>query len=121
MVAGLLRELLSTLLREEAADPRLGLITVTGVRVSSDLCHARVYVSRLGNDAERDAAVAALNHAAPFFRREIARRTRLRRAPELVFQEDTGLETGLRVERLLESIRGPEPRSDDPGPPDDAE
>jgi ribosome-binding factor A len=104
MVGGLLREVLSRLLQEEARDPRLALVTVTDVRVSRDLYHAKVFVSKLGSEAERAAAVEVLNHAASYFRREIARRTRLRRAPELVFEEDTALQGGMRVSRLLDEL-----------------
>jgi ribosome-binding factor A len=105
MVGGMLRELLSRLLHEDARDPRLALVSVTEVAVSKDLSHARVYVSKIGSDAERAAAVAALNHAAPYFRREIARRTRLRKAPELAFATDDALEGGFRVTRLLDEIQ----------------
>jgi ribosome-binding factor A len=116
MIGGMLRDLLSSLLREEARDPRLSLVTVTEVEVTRDLSHARVFVSKLGTDAERQAAVKALNHAAPYFRREIARRTRLRRAPELVFVEDAALQGGFRITRLLDEIRGEQPESDAPKP-----
>jgi len=105
MIGGMLRELLSRLLHEEARDPRLALVTVTEVDVSRDLSHARVFVSKIGSDAERSAAVAALNHAAPYFRHEIAQRTRLRRSPELVFESDEALEGGFRVSRLLDEIQ----------------
>ena len=119
MIAGMLRDLLASLLQEEARDPRLSLVTVTEVEVARDLSHARVFVSKLGTDAERQVAVKALNHAAPYFRREIARRTRLRRAPELVFVEDAALQGGFRITRLLEEIRRDQPEPDSPPPGSD--
>lgn len=105
MVGEALREILSQLLLEETGDPRLTLITVTEVKVSRDLSHARVYVSKLGTPGEREQALRALNRAGSFFRREIAHRTRLRRAPELVFELDAALEEGFRVSQLLDEIR----------------
>ena len=113
MVGGALREILSQLLLEEASDPRLSLVTVTEVKVSRDLSHARVFVSKLGSVSERDDAIHALNRAASYFRYEVARRTRLRRAPELVFEVDTALEEGFRVSQLLEEIRRDAPAGTD--------
>lgn len=78
--------------------------TVTEVRVSHDLRHARVFVSSLGEPGARAAAVEALNHAAPFLRRALGRAVTLKYLPELVFVEDSTLEHGERVERLLREI-----------------
>lgn len=117
-VADVLRDVLARLVREELRDPRVGFVTITEVKVSPDLRHARVYVSRLGDPAERDASVSALNAATAFLRREIARRARLRRTPDLLFVEDEALASGFRVDDLLDGIRrdGPEDDAGDPQP-----
>lgn len=114
-LAELILDILARLVREELRDPRIGFVTLTGVRVSADLRHARVFVSRLGVAAERAASVAALNGAAPFLRRALALQARLRRTPDLAFVEDTSLETGFRVDHLLEEIEKDRPAAPDDG------
>ncbi len=88
-------------------DPRIGLATVTRVELSADLRHARVLVSILGEDAARDKSLQGLSSAAGFVRGEIARRLRLRRAPELVFVLDHGAEDSERIEVLLQKVKKP--------------
>lgn len=104
-------------LRDEVRDRRVGFVTLTEVALSPDLKQARVFVSRLGSEAERDAAVEALNHAAPFLRRTLARRARLRYTPALRFVSDATLERGSRVEEIIQKIHG-DGGADD-GAPDD--
>ena len=122
-VADVIREHLARLLREELRDPRVGFVTITDVRVSPDLRHARGYVSQLGAAADRIASVAALNRAVPFLRRELARSALMRRTPEIVFHEDPTLESGFRVDHLLDQIRGdhsgPDSNASVPNPEDD--
>jgi ribosome-binding factor A len=88
----------------EVRDPLVGFVTLTGVELSPDLRQARVYVSRLGNEAEREAAVSALNHASPFLRHALATRARLRFTPALRFLSDATIERGSRVEAILQEI-----------------
>jgi ribosome-binding factor A len=103
-VADEIHRALATLIQRELRDPRLGLVTVTAVEVSPDLRQARVWVtSLLGQDPE--GPVAALEHAAPFLRRELAHVAGLRFTPELRFIADRSTEQGLRVERLLDEVR----------------
>ena len=104
-VADLVRDRLSEIVARELRDPRVGFVTVTAVEVSSDLRHARVFVTTLGSGAERAASLAALNHAAPFLKRSLAQRTRLRRTPDLRFVEDTAVARGSRIEALLAEMR----------------
>lgn len=85
-------------------DPRIGFATVTAVRVSADLRHARVLVSVLGTEEERRATMAGLRSASPHLRTELGRQMPLRYLPELVFELDTGTDTADRVERLLKQI-----------------
>jgi ribosome-binding factor A len=103
-VAELLRKELSDLLLFGLKDPRVKLATVAGVEVSGDLRHARVRVSVLGKDEEREGAIEALQHAAGFIRSQLGRRLRLRVAPELVFLLDRGAEHSQRMTELLESL-----------------
>ena len=103
-VAEQIRGVLVELIRE-VRDPRVGFVTLTGVELSPDLKQARVFVSRLGSEAEREAAVEGLNHAATFLRRELADRARLRFTPGLRFVSDATLERGSRVEAILQEIQ----------------
>ena len=99
-----LREELSSLLRREMADPRVRLATVSEVHVSPDLRHARVLISTVGADEEREQCVAALRHAAGYLRRQLAHRLRLRATPELDFVLDRGAEHSARIAALLETL-----------------
>ena len=96
---------LSQIIQFEWKDPAVGFLTVTGVDVTNDLSQAKVYVSVLGDDAQKEAAMQALNRGKGFLRSEIGKRIRLRHVPELVFQFDHSIEYGSRIQKLLEEIR----------------
>jgi len=113
-VADLVREVVSDAILHQLRDPRIGVVTVTEVRVSSDLKYARVYVSRLGDADAREASVEALNHAAPFLRRAVGRKIRLKYLPQLTFVADTTLDQSERLEGLLQEIRDERPAEPDP-------
>ena len=99
----LLREEISQLLHRQVKDPRLGgLITVTRVCTSSDLQHAKVYISVMGDDMERHEALATLSSAAGFFHRELKGRLAMRHVPELSFHDDATVELGAQVLELIE-------------------
>lgn len=100
-VAEAIQELVAGLLVREIKDPRIGLITITGVRVSPDLRHARVFFSSLGDDEQRQRSLRGLRSAAGFVRGQIARQLNLRVAPEVVFEFDPSLEEAERLARLL--------------------
>jgi ribosome-binding factor A len=105
-IAEEIRHEVSAMLAGELKDPRIaGLVTVTEVRVSPDMKQARIYVSVLGDDAERKSTLKGLLAAAGFVRHEIAERLRLRRAPEMLFVLDTSEEYGQRIESLLRSAK----------------
>jgi ribosome-binding factor A len=103
-IADVLRQSLAEVIQHEARDPRIGFVTITGIKLSPDLRHAKVYVSRLGDESKLEEALEALNRAAPFFRKSLAGRTGLRFTPGLRFYRDTGVERGRRVEELLREI-----------------
>ena len=98
---------LALLIQQELKDPRVGMVTVTGVDVTRELERAVVYVTVLGDAAARETSLAGLRQAAGFLRRELGRRLRLRTVPELEFRYDSSGERGARVEALLrEAARG---------------
>ena len=98
-----LREEISDLLRRSMKDPRIGgLVSITEVDVSPDLRQAKVYVSVLGTEEEKLATFEALNAAARFLQRELRRRLKMRRTPELTFMQDESLEEGARMLSLLQ-------------------
>ena len=103
-VGAFLREELSGILLRGSNDPRFGLMTVTDVRVSRDLSVADVYVSSLSATtvADRDELVDTLRHAAGFMRSQVAQRQGLRRTPRLRFHYDDLLESGPRLEALID-------------------
>lgn len=105
-VSDLLRAELSDLILREIKDPRIKLVSLTGVEVTSDLRRAVVRVSALGDDAQREAAVEALRHARGFLRTELSHRLRTRVTPELVFELDRGAEHSQKISDLLESLNG---------------
>jgi ribosome-binding factor A len=101
-----LRIELSEIIEREIQDPRIGLTTVTAVKVSPDLRHAHVFVTVLGDAAQRKKALDGLRSAASFVRRSLSKRLHhLRRIPELTFDYDDALEKGLRIEELLDQIK----------------
>jgi ribosome-binding factor A len=100
----------STMLAGELKDPRLAVsLTVTEVRVSPDLKHARIFVSVIGSEAERASTLAGLTAAAGYIRRELTERLGLRRGPELRFVLDRAEEYGQHIEELLRQAKRTDP------------
>ena len=102
-VSDLLRAELGALILSDLHDPRIRLATVSTVDMTKDLRRAKVRVSVLGNDDERQLCIAALQHACGFLRTRLASRLRLRFTPELLFELDRGAEHAERITTLLES------------------
>jgi ribosome-binding factor A len=100
----LLRQEIGDIVSREVADPRVGFATITGVETTDDLRHAKVWVSMIGQPAERDAALAALRHAMPFVRHQLGSRLRLRRIPDLHVQLDDTAERGTRILQMLSEL-----------------
>jgi ribosome-binding factor A len=101
-----LRIELSEIIEREIHDPRIGLATVTRVKVSPDLRHAHVFVSVLGDAAQRKKSVEGLRSAASYARHSLSKRLHhLRRIPELTFDYDEELEKDMRIEELLNQIK----------------
>jgi len=90
------------LLEREVNDPRLSkFISVTEVTISPDLRHAKVYVSTLGSEINKEDLLAGFNNASGFLRRELAARLKLRQIPELSFHYDDSIERGARLLKLM--------------------
>ena len=98
-----LREVLSARIAGGMKDPRIGFVTVTAVETSPDLRHARVFVSVLGNEKEREESLAGLQSAHGVLQAEIAKLTHMKRTPELKFVYDETVEKGMRINELLEA------------------
>lgn len=103
-VAEMIKIELGKMLESEIEDPRLKLISITEVTISSDLREANVYASALGGEAVQADVLAGLDHARSYFRRGLATRMKLRIVPNLHFRWDSSLETGDRISRLLDQI-----------------
>jgi ribosome-binding factor A len=103
-MARVLRDELSRIIREEVNDPRLGLVSITGVDVAPDMKSARVYVSVYGSQDEQQQSLDVLVRASGFLRGEFGRQINLRYTPQLFFELDTSLERGARVVELLHEI-----------------
>jgi ribosome-binding factor A len=113
-VAEAIREEIATFLAEEAKDPRITrLVTVTGVEVTRDLRHAKVFVSVMGTDAERAQTFEGLASVALHLRSRVGRALRLRLAPEITFLPDQSIERAARIESFLAQIKSAQP----PAPP----
>jgi ribosome-binding factor A len=100
-----LREEIETLVEGELADPRIGLVGVSGVHLSEDNRSAQVFVEVEGDDEEADRSLEGLEAAREYIRRELATRLRLRRAPELFFRLDRSAQEKARVEQLLQRAK----------------
>jgi ribosome-binding factor A len=118
-IAEAIREEVANFLAEGVKDPRVvGLVTVTGVDVTRDLRHAKVFVSILGSDAERAATLDGLASVASHLRPRIGRALRLRLAPEIAFKLDQSVAHAARIESLLAQIQEARPVTD-PNAPDE--
>jgi len=104
----LLRQEIGAILSRDVQDPRIGFVTVTDVETAPDLSTARVWVSVIGQPAERTETMRALERAMPFVRHELGSRIRLRRIPELHLRTDDTAERGTRVLRLLAELESGE-------------
>ena len=99
------REVLSGAITQELKDPRIGFVTVTAVETSADLRHARVFVSVLGDDAQRRLTLDGLRSAHGYLQRRVAGELTLKHTPTLDFLYDDSLDRSLRIQSLLEKER----------------
>jgi ribosome-binding factor A len=88
----------------ELKDPRIGFVTITGVRTSADLRHAKVFVSVLGSARAREHSLAGLTAAHGVLQARVARELRLKRTPQLAFEYDPTVERGVRITRMIDEL-----------------
>jgi ribosome-binding factor A len=100
-----MRQVLGDALAQDLKDPRIGFVTVTDVKTSPDLRHARVYVSVLGAAPEQEATLDGLRSAHGFLQGRVASELRLKRTPELAFELDHTAENAARLEQLIKEAR----------------
>jgi ribosome-binding factor A len=103
------REVLGDAISTDLKDPRVGFVTVTAVKTSRDLRHARVYVSVLGDEPEREDTLAGLRSAHGFLQSALSRQLKLKHTPTLTFEYDESVTRAARLSELIE--RGPEPEA----------
>ena len=96
------RQVLSDAVATDLKDPRVGFVTVTGVKTSPDLRQARVYVSVLGDDEAREASLDGLRSAHGFLQRRVASELRMKHTPTLDFFYDDSVERGMRLSELID-------------------
>jgi ribosome-binding factor A len=97
-----LREVVGAAIASDLSDPRIGFVTVTSVETSPDLRHAKVFVSVLGSEDEREASLEGLRSSHGVLQSRIAAETRMKRTPTLTFHYDDTIEQGVRISRLLD-------------------
>lgn len=98
---------ISNIIKEEIKDERIDFVTITDVRITNDLSHAKVYVTVL-KDEERNNAIKALNKARGFIEMELSKRVDIRKMPELKFVYDESIEYSNNIENIIERLNGNE-------------
>ncbi len=101
------RAVLSDVITQELKDPRVGFVTVTAVKTSPDLRHARVYVSVLGDEETRADSLLGLNSAHGFLQKRVASELRLKHTPTIDFAYDETIDHGMRITEILAAEGGP--------------
>jgi ribosome-binding factor A len=105
-----MRAVLSDAIAKDLKDPRVGFVTVTGVKTSPDLRHARVYVSVLGDEPARSESMDGLRSAHGFLQRRLAGELSLKHTPSLTFEYDDSVDRGMRISGLLAEYEREEDR-----------
>jgi ribosome-binding factor A len=95
---------LSDIISRKIKDPRVGFVTVTDVEVTGDLQQAKVFISVLGDDKQKEESLIGLTKAKGFIRSEIGRRIRLRKTPEILFEFDESIDYGNHIETLIHQL-----------------
>lgn len=102
------RTVLAEAIATDLQDPRVGFVTVTAVKTSTDLRHARVYVSILGDEQARADSLAGLRSAHGFLQRRVASELILKHTPTLTFEYDNSIDHGMRITQLLDEATRPD-------------
>ena len=109
-IADQIQRSLAEVIRTELRDPRVGLVTLTGVELSRDQSHAKVFYTVMGTGPDVEAAGEGLSRAAGFLRSELAHRLTTRKVPELHFEFDESVERGVRLSRIIDEAVKPPPK-----------
>ncbi len=96
---------LGEIITRKIKDPRIGFVTVTDVQVTGDLQQAKVFISVLGDDEQKENTLKGLAKAKGFIRSEIGQRIRLRKTPEIIFEFDESIDYGNRIDSLLYQLK----------------
>ncbi len=104
-VAEEIKREITQMLRTEIKDPRIGFVTITGVKVTTDIRYAKVFFSVYGNDESKSQSLEALEKAKGFIRSELGKRMRLRYTPEISFKFDPSIEHGAKIMKLLKEVK----------------
>lgn len=99
-----IKQEVGNMLLRDLKDPRLGFITVTGVRVTGDLREATIYVSLFGKEEDKKESMLVLEKSKGFIRKELGKRLKIYYTPEIAFEEDKSLDYGMHIEGLLKKI-----------------
>jgi ribosome-binding factor A len=108
-IADQIQRELAEAIRLELRDPRIGMVTITGIEVSRDQSHAKVFFTVLGAESAAQDALEGLRRASGFLRTELAHRLSTRSVPELHFEHDESIERGARLSRLIDEAVKPRP------------
>lgn len=100
-----IKRAISSIIANDLKDPRIGFVSVTGVELTRDLSYCKIYVSVLGSDSEKQESLAGLTAARGFLRRELGRRVRMRKLPELIIELDDSIEYGAKINKLLRELK----------------
>jgi ribosome-binding factor A len=116
-LGAVIEQVVSELLQRQIKDPRVaGMVSITRVEVSQDISHARIHVSVLGTDEERQSTMRALEHARGFVRSRLGGELTIRHVPDIQFVLDRSIEQGDRVIALLNKLDIPPPPPDESPP-----
>jgi ribosome-binding factor A len=104
-IGHLIQQEIGNLILREISDVRIGFVTISRVEVTTDLAHAKVFVSVLGTDKEKRDSLAGLGHSASYMRTHLAKVLKMRTVPRLQFVEDKNLDHGFRINEILNDIK----------------
>ncbi|MFQ5574270.1 MAG: 30S ribosome-binding factor RbfA [Terriglobia bacterium] len=99
------KEEIGDILQKGLKDPRIGFVSVTSVDISPDLRHCKIFVSILGDDEQREAALTGLNSARGFIRQELGKRVRMKFLPEITVKLDKSIDEGFKISELIDKAK----------------
>ena len=99
-----MKQEVSSIILRDLKDPRLGFVTITDAKITGDLREATVYVSLFGSDEQKKGTMEALRSANGYIRSEVGKRLQIRYAPQIEFKEDTSLDYGIKIDKILKDI-----------------